>query len=332
MNITYLYHRLSGAYGMDHSSATTFYLQDQVARRWHRPLLDWLGLGEEQLPRLLPSGAMLGRLTARAAGETGLPADAAVVLGAFDHPCAARGTGATEVGELLLSCGTSWVDFFPTTERRLAVAQKLLVDPFLTPAGPWAAMAALTAVGVTIDRHIQRAVLQKGEDPARKYEVFNAAARSAPRGAGGLYLDLYRGSQSFLRGEAASAGAREHSRDQVARALMEAAAFETRLRTEQLAGAGLRAGRITMVGGPTESPVWPQIVAEVCGLPLRLINGQTAGAVGAALLAAVGCGLFADVREAFLAMGGMARTIEPDPRGVREYDVLYQGFRAAFGK
>ena len=154
-----------------------------------------------------------------------------------------------------------------------------------------------------------------------------------PRGApGGLYLDLYRDRQAFLTGDAASAGGSERSRDEVARALMEAAAFEMRLRTEQLGAAGLRAGRITMVGGPTESPIWPQIVAEVCGLPLRLINGQTAGAMGAALLAAVGCGLFADVRQAFSAMGGKARTIEPDPRGVREYEGFYQGFRAAFGK
>jgi xylulokinase len=102
--------------------------------------------------------------------------------------------------------------------------------------------------------------------------------------------------------------------------------------TDQLAAVGLRAGRITMVGGPTESPLWPQIVAEVSGLPLRLINGQTAGAMGAAVLAAVGCGLFSDVRRAFAAMGGTARTIQPDSAGVRAYERIYQGFRETFGK
>jgi xylulokinase len=334
MDNDYLNFRLTGRWGLDRSTATTFYLQDQVAGTYHRPYLAMLGIDEAQLSPLRESGSPLGTLTAEAARATGLPGDTCVVLGAFDHPCAARGTGVTEVGELLLSCGTSWVDFYPTADRRLAVEQKLLVDPFLSPAGPWAAMAALTAVGVTIDRCIQSAVLAAGEEPARKYEIFNSAAQSCARGAGGLYLDLYRDNQAFLTepGEGARGGASDASRAQVARALMEAAAYEARLRTEKLAAAGLRAGRITMVGGPTESRVWPLIVAEVCGLPLRLINGQTAGAMGAALLAGVGCGSFADVGQAFSAMGGRARTIEPDPRGVREYDVLYQGFRAAFGK
>jgi sugar (pentulose or hexulose) kinase len=108
---------------------------------------------------------------------------------------------------------------------------------------------------------------------------------------------------------------------------MEAAVFELRLQIDRLAAAGITARRITMVGGPTESPIWPLIVAEVAGLPLRLINGQTAGAMGAAMLAAVGCGLFSDEREAFAAMGGRATLIEPEAAGVRRYAELYGEFR-----
>ena len=140
-------------------------------------------------PRSAPSGTALGALTARAAADTGLPPDTLVVLGAFDHPCAARGTGTLEPGDLLLSCGTSWVGFYPLRDRALAVAQKLLVDPFLQPAGPWGAMFALTAIGATIDEYLDRLVLAPGEPAARRVEIFNAAAAAAPPGAGGLFLD-----------------------------------------------------------------------------------------------------------------------------------------------
>jgi xylulokinase len=360
MNNDYLSFRLTGRWGLEPSTATTFYLQDQVARRWHTPYLDLLGIDEEMLSPLLDSGEVLGRLTPGAAEATGLREDTAVVLGAFDHPCAARGTGTLDEGELLLSCGTSWVDYYPLHDRDLAVAQKLLVDPFLSPGGPWGCMAALTAVGVTIDRYIESAVLPPGEDPSRKYELFNAAAQEAPPGAGGLFLDLYRDNRTFLeeaggggetgagsggggvrsggtasRGET-GAGSRGSgpgaNREQVARALMEAAAFELKRETDRLAAAGIPAGPITMVGGPTESPIWPRIVAEVAGLPLRLINGQTAGAMGAAMLAAVGCGLYRDEQEAFAAMGGSGTVIEPEQAAVERYADLYGEFRRRLGK
>jgi xylulokinase len=335
MSNDYLTYRLTGRWGLDPSTATTFYLQDQVARRWHAPYLELLGITEGQLSPLMDSGAVLGHLTREAAAATGLPQNAVVVLGAFDHPCAARGTGTLEEGELLLSCGTSWVDYYPLGDRDLAVAQNLLVDPFLSPAGPWGCMAALTAVGVTIDRYISAAVLHRGEDASRRYEIFNAAAAAAPPGAGGLFLDLYRDNRSFLDdegGRGAGPGRLGGTREQVARALMEAAAFELKREAERLAAAGIRAGRITMVGGPTESPIWPRIVAEVSGLPLRLINGQTAGAMGAAILAAVGCGLYADEREAFGFMGGTGTVIEPEQPAVRRYAELYVEFRRRLGK
>ena len=282
MNITYLYHRLSGAYGMDHSSATTFYLQDQVARRWHRPLLDWLGLGEEQLPRLLPSGAMLGRLTARAAGETGLPADAAVVLGAFDHPSAARGCGVLRPGEVLLSCGTSWVGFYPVADRELALAQRLLVDPFLSPAGPWGAMFSLPRVGEKVQAFVDGTFASESTQAAR-YARFNAAAASAPRGS-----------------------------DDPSRALMEDLAGQMKARMDGLAAAGLRAERIVMVGGPTESPAWMQILADSLGVELALPEGgASVGAVGAAILAGIGTGIFTDEAAAAARVGSRGRTVRP---------------------
>jgi sugar (pentulose or hexulose) kinase len=67
-------------------------------------------------------------------------------------------------------------------------------------------------------------------------------------------------------------------------------------------------------------------VAEITGLELKLINGQTAGAVGAAILAAVGAGLFRNEREAFASMGGEGRVISPSAKTVKLYDSVYQEF------
>lgn len=259
MNITYQFLRLCGAWAMDYSTATTFYLQNQVDRRWHQPYLDWLELKKEQLPELLPSGSVIGRVSEQAASETALSTDAAVVLGAFDHPSAARGVVVTAPGDVLLSCGTSWVGFYPVKDRALALSQKMLIDPFLAPRGPWGAMFSLPRVGEEVQAFVDRTF--EGEaSPAARYALFNAAAAASAKGSG-----------------------------EPCRALMERISENMATRMRELAQAGLLAGRIFMVGGPSESPVWPDILREATGLDIAIPkNGAYAGALGAAFMAAAG--------------------------------------------
>jgi xylulokinase len=321
MNTDWLLYRLCGSWGMDPSTATTFYLYNQRTGAWHRPYLDLLGITEPQLSPLAPCGQALGGLTVSAAGDTGLPRDTQVVLGCFDHPGAARGTGVLEPGNLLLSCGTSWVGFYPSRDRGAAVARGHLVDPFLTPGGPWGCMFALTAISVIIEKYIDRFLLLPGEEPARKYALFNELAARVPPGAGGLRIDLYRDWSDFLK--EVRNPLEGHPREHLARALMEGAAFVTRRNLQRLDHAGIADRRLVMVGGPAESPVWPRIVAEVAGHELLLLHGQNAGAMGAAMLAATGAGLYRDEREAFAAMGGEAVRILPEPEAVRRYEEIF---------
>jgi xylulokinase len=324
MNSDWLMYRLTGRWGMDYSTATTFYLIDQVNRRWHKPYLEMLDIPEKAISELGPSGSVLGPLTRQGAADTGLSRDTVVVLGAFDHPSAARGTGHTGVNDLLLSCGTSWVGFYPVEKRNLAITQGLLVDPFLSPDGPWATMFSLPEIGRRIDWYIDNLVLLEGENPEEKYTIFSESSEKMPPGAGGCYTNPFLDGKNVPQSEIDLYANR--SRDEIARAVMEGPALRMRYNIERLAEAGIKADRIAMVGGPAESPVWPRIVAEITGLELKLINGQTAGAVGAAILAAVGAGLFRNEREAFASMGGEGRVISPSAKTVKRYDSVYQEF------
>ncbi|MDO8543537.1 MAG: FGGY family carbohydrate kinase, partial [Opitutaceae bacterium] len=110
----YYHHELTGRLAIDHSSATTFFLQDQKRRQWHGPFLRALGIEPSALPDLVAPGTRIGGLIAKAARAIGLPPGLPVIAGSFDHPSAAIGSGVLTVGDLLLSCGTSWVGFFPT--------------------------------------------------------------------------------------------------------------------------------------------------------------------------------------------------------------------------
>ena len=93
-----------------------------------------------------------------------------------------------------------------------------------------------------------------------------------------------------------------HSRADIARAITESAAALLKDNLAYAEANGLRADRITMVGGMTNSATCVGIIAETLGRDIRVVNGVSAGAVGAAMLAGIGAGFFKNERDAFTKM------------------------------
>ena len=276
MDTDWLIHRLTGRWVMDHSTATTFHLQDQCRGTYHRPYLKRLGIDESRLSFLMPSGRVIGALTGQAVAETGLARSTVVVSGCFDHPAAARATGVLEPGQLMLSCGTSWVGFVPLAERAKILEAEMLCDPFLSgETGVWGGMFSLPRIGRNVEWYVDH-LIAPGVELSERMRLFDKVAAEAPPGAGGVMIDLR---QEPRRIEAESA--------RIARAVMEGAARLLKEKLDTLGGYGLRYSRAVMVGGPSRSPVWPGIVAEITGLEVRSAD-RSAGARGAAMLAAQG--------------------------------------------
>jgi xylulokinase len=322
MNSDYLLYRLCGEWAIDPSTSTTFFLYNQKNNQWHKPYLEMLDIPEEAMPRIFPSGTPAGKVTAEAARRTGLPKDTKIVLGAFDHPCAARGIGLFEAGRMMLSCGTSWVPFFPYNDRNFAVEENLLIDPYLSKDGLWGMMYSLPGLGVNIDQYVEHVILSSGEAFEDRYTIFNDCSAHSVIGAHGLFLQPV--PMGTVPQNRLAELKQNKDRNDVARAAMESAAFEMRLKISEFGKKGVATEQMTMVGGPSESRVWTQIVADVTELPIRLINGQTAGAMGAAILAGIGSGIFKNEKEGFSAMGGTPHIVEPESVSVTEYNGIYK--------
>ncbi len=307
MSTDYLLFRLTGCWGMDPSTATTFYLRDQVSGKWNHALLDPLGIREEQLPPVYPTGTLLGRVTAKASEETGLPEGCAVVLGAFDHHLAALGAGVTKEGQLLLSCGTSWVCFLPLCDREKVLEQNLLCDPFLSSAnGPWAGMFSLESVAVKIDGMVKKWI--SSDEDALK--TFDTLARSAAPGADGLRIDPTKDLERDFSG---------YEKKNIARALMEGTAYLLASEVKRLAGEGIQVSSAIMVGGPSKSDPWPGIVTDMLGIPVDTVYGVCAGAVGAATLAGIATRLYPSLEDAYAMRTPDLITRTPDPEKAAFY-------------
>ncbi len=287
MDTDWLLYRLTGKWVMDHSTATTFHLQDQLARAYHEPFLRRLAIASSKLSALTSSGTAIGPLTAQAASDTGLSRQTIVAAGCFDHPAAARAAGVMVPGQLMLSCGTSWVGFTPHPSRQRILDANLLCDPFLSARqGPWGGMFSVPGIGRTIEWYIDHVIAPHSSDRMR---VFNAAAAEARPGADGLTIDLRIPPQAVAA-----------DRKNVSRAVMEGAARLLNEKITELKAHGFRYERAVMVGGPASSPIWPAIVAEITGMEVA-VGGRSAGAQGAAILAGIAAGVYRDERDALAA-------------------------------
>ncbi|BBH21377.1 xylulokinase [Paenibacillus baekrokdamisoli] len=314
MSTDFINFKLTGEWGIDSSTATTFYLQDQKSADYHLSFLQKLGIPKWKLPSIHSPGTIVGQITPNAAVDTGLSPGTPVVLGSFDHPSAARGAGVLEEGQMLISCGTSWVGFYPVKEREKAIRQKMLVDPFLQPEGPWGAMFSLPAIATSIDKYICHYISNEHD----RYQTFSKLAASAEPGAGGLMINPLL--EDVLGVQAA------YTKADIARALMEGTAYLLKMQMERLETEGMHVSSVTMVGGPSETYPWPQIVADVLGMELCTINGTCAGAAGAAILAGIGLGIYTDARDAFDQTSFIKITRIPDKAAHEVYKDCYREF------
>jgi len=321
----YIYYRLCSRLAVDPSKATTFYLQNQETRQWEKGLLDFLEIDTGMLSEIIPSGTAVGTITSKAAEETGLKEGTILVSGSFDHPSAARSTGIFKEGDVLISAGTSWVAFAPIEQRETGLKGKMLIDPFLSPAGCWGAMFSLPAITATINVYLQNCI--KADDEASLLERFNQLAAGAEPGADGFFLNLLHQSYEETKEEL-----RIVPEKNIARALMEGVVLLIKNRLEKLTQLIQKPiGRIVLTGGPTKSPVWPSILSDILARPVVMPEtGQHAGAMGAVIFAGTGAGIFKDDHDGYSRIRSKEKIIEPDPERTRLYNEVYHEYSARY--
>lgn len=287
MSTEYLYYKLTGKWGISTSAGTPFYFIDQKTGKYIPELLDKLGITENEMPPVMPCGKSIGNVTENAAKECGLSSNVPVVLGSFDHPSAARGAGIFEEGQMLLSCGTSWVGFFPVKTREKLENAKTLIDPFLSEnGGCWAGMVSVPSVSANIWQYVSTYI----DDSENAFNMLSEYASKSVAGANGLTL--------CPTEEPCNEEILKYPKEDIARAIMEGTVKLLKEKLDSLKEVGIKTDSAVMVGGPSEDPMWISLISEMCGMKVEPAFGAHTGAVGAAILAGMGAGIYKDEKEA----------------------------------
>jgi sugar (pentulose or hexulose) kinase len=286
----YVNYRLTNKLASNPSTATTFYLAEQKKSTWSDEILKKLAIPKDKLPEIVPTGTKIGQITTEAAKNTGLREGTPVIAGAFDHPGAARATGILKECEVLLSCGTSWVGFYPYKNRDTLISLEMLVDPFLKEKGIWGGMFSIPMIGNNIDCLIRKWI-NNGED---RYEVFNKSAEASSPGASGLSINPMKEAEKDFS---------SYGKPMISRAIMEGAARLMKSRIDYYAVKGLSVKKVVLAGGPTRSKLWMDILCDILGTEIN-VAGSHAGAKGAAVIAGIGIGVYRDEFDAFNKISG----------------------------
>lgn len=332
----YLRLRLTGELGSEPSDAASTALLDIRAARWSERLIDGLGLPRVLFPPLHQSAELVGRLRAESAEALGLPAGVPVVAGCADQAAQALANNVLARGIASVTLGSGGQVFVPqalSAQGALATDARVHVFNHALPER-WYVLGAILSAGLSL--RWLRDLLGWADDP-NAYARLSDAAQSAPRGAAGLlFLPYLLGERTPLRDPKARGVfiglSYQHTLAHMARAVMEGVAFALRQALEvsfELAG---RAEQVVLAGGGAQSAIWRRIQADIYGIPLRPSLLQEQACVGAALLAGVGCGLYAELAQACAAATRLGDPLEPEPSAQADYEARYAQFQALYGR
>ncbi len=326
--------RLTGEYATEVSDASGTALFNVKKRAWADEMLDAIGIPRSWMPACYESPEISGRISASAAAVTGLAPGTPVVGGGGDQAAGAVGNGIVSTGIVSSTVGTSGVVF--------AFSDSPIVDPQLrlhtfchAVPGKWHLMGVMLSAGGSLqwyrDAFCQPEKVVSGALGRDPYELICEEAAGVPVGSEGCIFLPYLTGERTPYPDANARGVlfgitRRTDRAQTARAVLEGVAYGMADSFKIMEEMNLPIQQVRASGGGARSPLWRSIQADITGYDHVTINVDEGPALGVALLAGVGAGVYSSVEAACETVIRVKDNCEPNAQNHQ----LYQGYHALY--
>ena len=324
----YVRYRLTGDIAMDLSDAAGTLLLDVRAKAWSADVCERVGVGISLCPPLVDATAFVGTLLPDVAADAGLTPGTKVFAGGADNACGAVGAGILGDGATMCSIGTSGVILGYERDKDRDFAGKV---HFFNHAQE----DAYYAMGVTLSAGHSLGWFRDTFAPGLPFAELLAAVGDVPIGSKGLLYTPYLVGErtphadSVIRGSFVGMDA-SHTRVDFARAVMEGITFSLNESVELFRSAGKTVNRILSIGGGAKNADWLQMQADVFGAEVATLQNEQGPGMGAAMLAAVGCGWFGSLAECASAFLKYGSAYEPKPENVQRYAELFEVYKDVY--
>ncbi|MGD0330864.1 MAG: FGGY family carbohydrate kinase [Nitrososphaeria archaeon] len=301
----YIVFRLTNKAATDYSMASRTRLFNIRKKVWDEDICDALDIPISILPDVQGAWEVVGEVTKEISGITGLAEGTPVVSGGGDRPCESLGGGAINLGQMNIGSGTGTAFEVPLSEPHLDYKDRIDCCCNIFPDAWEYEVGLLTGACLRWFRdkfgyeEVEKAKLENG-DP---YHYLDELAEKVDEGSDMLFCYPYfmgAGAPQFdIQAKAVYFGfTLWHGKPHFVRSLLEGIAFQYIGIIELLGELGVRVKDASMTGGETKSRVWNQIKADVTGIDIRVpIVEDAAAALGSAILAGVGSGVYKNVQE-----------------------------------
>ncbi len=331
----YIRFMLTGEYATEVSDASGMQLLDIPNRCWSDEVLGKLGIDKSLLAKVYESPEITGKITKKAAELTGLCEGTIVVGGAGDNAAAAVGTGVVEDGKAFTTIGSSGVVFAHTSN--ISIDKKGRVHTFCCAVPDcWHVMGVTQSAGLSLKWFRDNlcwsemeTALNMGVDP---YYLTDKAAMEVPIGANRLiYLPYLNGERTpYLdpncRGAFIGLSTMHKKRDLI-RAVMEGVSYSLRDCVEVMREMNINVTDMMACGGGGSSHLWRQMLADLYACSVKTTQNKEGPALGVALLAAVGAGIYSSVPEACKAVILPDKIQNPIEENIGQYERVYKIYR-----
>lgn len=326
----YINYRLSGDYATDYSDASGMLLLDVQNKCYSEPVLEFIGITEDQLPKLHESFEITGKLSEIIKAELGLTQEVIIVAGAGDQAAGAIGTGTVSSGVVSVTLGTSGVVFAAHDDYK--VDSKNRLHAFCHASGRYHSMGVMLSAANCLKWWTEQVIVHDFHELLSEVndEITDTVFLPYLMGERTPYPDP--NARGTFIGMDMNTGRKE-----MTKAVLEGVSFGLKDSLDILVDLGLPIDEIRVIGGGARSHKWRQILADVFGHKIVGINTNQGGALGAAILAAVGDGSFENVD---IATNQIIKTIDPILPNMKrhemykvkhqKYQMLYKNLKPYF--
>jgi xylulokinase len=319
---------------VDYSLANRTLLFNIHRAVWSDELLAETGLERTKLPPAVPSGTVIGKVSPHMAAELGFSEGVLIVSGAHDQCASAVGCGVIDSGSAVYSMGTFHCItpvFATQPSTQLMIKRGLNTEHHAIPERY---VSFIYNQGGSLVKWYRDTFAAEEHHQAEAYghSIYAALLNEIPKDPSGVMVLPHfttTGPPDFIADSCGLiAGLRlETSRGEVLKGIIEGAAFYLKEVIDSLPETGIQTNVYHVVGGGSQSDIWIQNCADIFNQPFTRPLITEAGALGAAIIAGVGAGVFDDYSEGVKALVKFERTFEPNSDQHERYQARYQKFK-----
>ena len=336
----WLIYKLTGILAVEPSNGSTTGMFNLETRAWDPSIMKKVGLREDIFPAVAECGSVIGTVNEKGSRDTGLAVGTKVVVGGGDAQLGCIGVGVVNASQAAVFGGSFWQYEFNTAEPKTDDQCRVRVNCHAVP-GMWQYEALAFKPGLTMrwyrDAFCQEEIRRAKELGCDPYQLMNEQAEKVPAGCYGM-LCAFSDVMNFIAWRHAAPtftnfdfDPEKYNKYTFYRAIMENTAMITKGHMDLVREAtGHMPDEIVFAGGASKGDIWCQIVSDVLGLPVKVPVVREATALGGAILAGYGVGLFDSISGAAEKMVKWDKVFTPNPENHAVYESMYETWRKVY--